>query len=137
MTLSNNNLRYLPEIRLNTNNNDDQIGNGSTGVTTNLLSGTAPSGPTYVVIADENSLKLFLADQQTTVADGTYNKGVLTGYMGTTRGEPKYSTAGNKPFCLDQGIVSNGEGTVPLPVANSLYETQYLVEVECIAAKKF
>ena len=130
LTLSNNNLRYLPEIRLNTNNNDDQIGNGSTGVGTGLFTGSVTAGSTYVVVADENSLNLFNANNRATVAAGTHNGGVLTAYMGTSGGEPKYSTAGNKPFCLDQGIVSTAEGTVPLPIGNALYETQYLIEVD-------
>ena len=131
LTLSNNNLRYLPEIRLNDNSADGQIGSGSTGVSNALFDGSVVTGSTYVVVADQNTLGSFNAATKIKVENGSYERGVLLGFQGTTQGAAaKYATNGNKPFCLDQGIVSTAEGTVALPIGNALYETQYLVEVD-------
>ena len=133
LTLSNNNLRYLPEVRLNQTLISGHLGSGSTGVSATLFSGSSAAGSTYVAIADENSLKLFDSgggNERAQVADGSYNRGVLTAYNGTGANLAVYRTPGNLAFCLDQGIVSTAEGTAALPIGNSLYETQYLVEVD-------
>ena len=134
LTLSNNNLRYLPEIRLNTTAGavHGQVGSGSIGVATDdttFYGGTVAAGTTYVALADKSTLALF-ADS-TPVEDSSIGRGILTAYSATDGGNiPKYKTGGNLAFCLDQGIVSNAEGTAELPVGNSLYETQYMVEVD-------
>ena len=133
LTLSNNNLRYLPEIRLNTVLSLGRVGGGSAGVSATLFSGSSAVGSTYVAIADENSLKLFDdggGNERNQVELGTYNRGVLTAYSGTGANLAKYRSPGNLAFCVDQGIVSTAEGTAALPIGNSLYETQYLVEVD-------
>jgi len=138
ITLSNNNLRYLPMIQLNQYGARlNAVGSGSTGVTADLLGGTYNAGQTYVALADKNTLKAFegtaTAGTEQTIADGTFAGGsVLTTYTGTTAGGSlgAYAGPGNNPFCFDQGIVSTGEGTAELPVGNSLYETQYLLEVD-------
>jgi hypothetical protein len=134
LTLSNNNLRFLPEIRLNQSRADSQIGSGSAGLTTGLVTGAGAAGQTYIALADQNTLKLFTTGTiRDNVSNGEFNGGVggvLTTYQGTGDDRSIYSTNGNRPFCLDQGIVSTAEGTAALPIGNSLYETQYLVEVD-------
>ena len=135
LTLSNNNLRFLPEVRLNQSRADGQIGSGSSGFIASLITGSSPvAGQTYVALADQNTLKLFTSGTvRDNIRNGTLNAGVggvLTAYQGTGDDRSVYSTNGNRPFCLDQGIVSTAEGTAALPVGNSLYETQYLVEVD-------
>ena len=134
LTLSNNNLRYLPEIRLNQSRNDNQIGSGSSGISTTLITNSSPvAGQTYVALADENTLKLFTSGTvRDNVVSGDYAYGVLTTYqgLGGSGDSALYASKGNLPFCLDQGIISTAEGTAELPIGNSLYETQYLVEVD-------
>jgi len=134
LTLSNNNLRYLPEMRLNTSGSagNNSVGAGTVGVVdSTFYAGTAAAGSTYVALADENTLALF---DSATIIDNVENssiaKGILTAYQGTGANTAKYATAGNLAFCIDQGISSTAEGTAELPVGNSLYETQYLVEVD-------
>ena len=135
LTLSNNNLRYLPEIRLNTAGgaSSGQVGSGSVGVADSAFyAGTVAAGSTYVALADKSTLALFDSETiQGNVSDSSIGRGILTAYSATDGGNiPKYRTGGNLAFCLDQGIISTAEGTAELPVGNSLYETQYLIEVD-------
>ena len=151
ITLSNNNLRYLPVVKLNTD--PDPTGHvlrGSVGVPSNDAAlqskffdktDTATSGSTYVVLADENSLKLFTSGGTTTVevrdniksgnTGETGFHGLLAAFHGTDgNNTPVYARGGNLAFTFDQGIDNTAEGTELLLPGNSLYETQYLVEVD-------
>lgn len=130
ITLSNNSLRYLPVVQLNTKRIDGPASVGAlvAGATgTSFFSGSAGTGGTYVVLADENSLSLFTPATQLVI--GTTEMGTFAAYGGTTQGDT-YQTSKNPALVLDQGINNTGEGTTELPIGNSLYETQYLVEVD-------
>ena len=151
ITLSNNNLRYLPVVKLNTDGDaSGAVLGGSAGVPGNDgilqskffdVTDTATAGSTYVVLADENTLKLFtsagLANDaaQDNVREGrTQNStrvGLLAAFHGTNVGNtPVYQRDGNLALSFDQGIDNTAEGTELLLPGNSLYETQYLVEVD-------
>ena len=148
ITLSNKNLRYLPVIKMNTE--DDPSGHvtaGSAGVPGSVAAsqnnffdtdGSPVTGSTYVVIADENSLKLFTTNGVHVPAvatgiktGGTNFKGLLAAFRGTdVGGLPVYQRDGNLALTFDQGIDNTAEGTELLFPGNSLYETQYLVELD-------
>jgi hypothetical protein len=133
LTLSNNSLRYLPVIQLNTNRQVKGIGQGNAGMGNDVVNaGNATAGSTYVVVADESTMTgSFHTTASGSILDGDYNYGVLAAYQGTGgENDRKYQMAGNRPFVLDQGIDNNAEGTVELPIGNSLYETQYMIEVD-------
>ena len=94
-----------------------------------FYAGSVAAGATYVALADKSTLALFATPAN--VSDSSIGRGILTAYSATDGGNiPKYRTGGNLAFCLDQGIISNAEGTAELPVGNSLYETQYMIEVD-------
>jgi len=148
ITLSNNNLRYLPVIKLNTGGDPNgHVTTGSAGVPGSVAAsqnnffdtdGSSPSGSTYVVIADENSLKLFTTNgvqhpgTRLNIKTGDSNfLGLLAAFHGTdVGGLPVYARGGNLALTFDQGIDNTAEGTELLLPGNSLYETQYLVEVD-------
>ena len=134
LTLSNNSLRYLPVVQLNTERaaGGERASAGMSDNLVNVTSSAPTAGATYVVISDKNTFdNSFHSTVKTKINDGSYNFGVLQAYQGTGgNDDQRYESAGNRPFVLDQGIDNNAEGTIELPVGNSLYETQYMVEVD-------
>jgi len=115
MTVANNNLLYLPVLKLNQTDNNPQLMKASNS--TNHESNASGS-------------ILLSVDSTTTTA---FNTGVgnnkLPGLLladGTAYSDP----AKNAPVALDQGLDNNATGVQPLGVGSELRESQYIIEVD-------
>ena len=115
LTIANNNLLYLPVLKINQNNNNPQLMKAA-----NTTNHEANSSGSILISVDKTTSDAFSAG-----VDPNKLPGLLLA-AGTSYSDP----AKNAPIALDQGLDNNATGVQPLGIGSELRESQYIIEVD-------